>query len=252
MKDRDINGRRCRALALSLVLLSGVPALAQVFVEDFNDDRINPDVWEAVLYGSGAEIAEVNQELLFTMPSGSSGDEFGSRLLSRFLLRGDFDIRVDFRLHQWPYFNGVRTAMGLTDSLYDDYGVERSSLSSSEPLGAQEVYIADFGPYVLVPTQDFTGTLRLVRSAGTQTGYYRSAGAWIAIQTDSAPTSDIAIQLHAWSHDYAFQHREVRAAFDNFTVMTGEVIWIPEPAMPLVILVGCLRGRRGRRRAGSA
>jgi hypothetical protein len=153
------------------------------------------------------------------MPSNSSGTEFGSRLVSLFLLRGDFDIQVDFSLLQWPYYNGVRTAIGLTHSPSDDYGVERSSLSASEPLGAQEVYVADFGPFVLVPTQDFTGKLRLVRSGDTQTGYYYNAGEWIPILTD------IAIQLHAWSHDYAFQHHDVRAAFDNFTVMTGQVVW---------------------------
>jgi hypothetical protein len=212
-------------LALCAMLLCGAQAGAQVFVEDFNDDHIDPDHWAVDLYGSGAQIAEVNQELQFTMPSNSSGTEFGSRLVSHFLLRGDFDIHVDFSLLQWPYYNGVRTAIGLTDSPYDDYGVARSSLSASESSGAQEVYVADFGPFVLVPTQAFTGKLRLVRSGDTQTGYYSNAGEWIPILMDSAPTSDIAIQLHAWSHDYAFQHQDVRAAFDNFTVTTGQVVW---------------------------
>lgn len=232
-------------LALCPMLLCGAQAGAQVFVDDFNDSHIDPDIWAVDLYGSGAQIAEVNQELQFTMPSNASGTEFGSRLVSRFLLRGDFDIQVNFGLLQWPYFNGVRTAIGLTDSLYDDYGVERSSLSASEPLGAQEVYVADFGPFVLVPTQDFTGKLRLVRSGHSQTGYYYDAGAWIPILTDSAPTSDIAIQLHAWSHDYAFQHHDVRAAFDDFTVTTGQIIWIPEPAT-LAIAFLCFLVRRPR------
>lgn len=245
MKVSASEGWWCRALALASMLLCSAQAGAQVFVEDFNDDRIDPDAWAVVLYGSGARIAEVNQELEFTMPSGSSGIEFGSRLVSRFLLRGDFDIRVDFSLLQWPSYNGVRTAMGLADRYFEDYGVERSSLSSGDPLGAREVYIADFGPFVLVPTQDFTGTLRLVRSGATQTGYYLKDGAWNAIQTDSASTSDIGIQLHAWSHDYAFQHHDVRAAFDNFTVMTGQVIWVPEPSTLAFVVVGCL-GRKTR------
>lgn len=241
--------KRCSSIVLALcsMLLCGAQSRAQVFVEDFNDDHIDPDNWAVVLYGSGAQIAEVNQELQFTMPSNSSGTEFGSRLVSLFLLRGDFDIRVDFSLLRWPYYNGVRTAIGLTDNLYDDYGVERSSLSASEPLGAHEVYVADFGPFVLVPTQAFTGKLRLVRSGGTQTGYYYSAGEWIPILTDSAPTSDIAIQLHAWSHDYAFQHNDVRAAFDNFTVMTGQVVWIPEPATLYFAFLGCLVWGRPKR-----
>jgi hypothetical protein len=236
-------------LALCSMLLCGAQAGTQVFVEDFNDDHVDPDHWAVDLYGSGAQMAEVNHELEFTMPSSSSGSEFGARLVSRFLLRGDFDIKVDFNLLRWPYYNGVRTAIGLTDSLYDDYGVQRSSLSARESLGAQEVYIADFGPFVLVPTQTFIGKLRLVRSGATQTGYYSNAGQWIPILTDSAPTADIAIQLHAWSHDYAFEQQEVRAAFDNFTVTKGQVVWVPEPAsLCFAILGGLVWGRPRRER----
>ena len=219
------------AFVLCLPLLVATSVSAQVFVDDFNDNRIDPNVWSVELHGLGAEVAEQNQELEFTMLAGASGGEFGARLTSVFLLRGDFDIQIDFSLLEWPYHNGVRMAIAITDALYDDYGVERSSLSASEPLGAQEVYVADFtgGPIQLVPTQDFSGSLRLVRSGPTQTGYYYGSGGWIPILTGPAPTEDMAIQLHAWSHDYAFQHQVVRSAFDNFTIMTGEVLW---PAMP--------------------
>jgi hypothetical protein len=216
-------------LLVCLPVLFITPARAQVFVDDFNDNMIDPGTWTVVLYGNGAQLAEQNQELDFFMPASSSGAEFGARLVSVFQLRGDFDIRVDFRLLQWPDYNGMRTAIGLTDSYYDDYGMERSSLSASEPLGAQEVYVADFGPFVLVPTQDFTGTLRLVRSGSTQSGYYLGSGGWIPVLTDAAPAGDITIQLHAWSHDYAFQHQDVRAAFDNFTVVTGQLVWPSTP-----------------------
>lgn len=207
------------------------PAGAQVFVDDFNDNSIAAENWEVVSYGSGAEIAEQNQQLEFFMPASASGYEFGTRLVSLFQLRGDFDIRVDFRLLQWPRYNGVRIAVAMTDNLYDNYGMERSSLSAIEPLGAQEVYIADFGPFVLVQTEDMTGTLRLVRSGSTQTGYFLQDGQWIPVQTDWAPTRDITIQLHAWSHDYAFRDWDVGAAFDDFTVMTGDLHW---PEIPVL------------------
>jgi hypothetical protein len=210
--------------AFVLLLLLN-PASAQVFVDDFADNSIDPGVWSVDVYGSGASVAEQNQQLEFFMAASSSGAEFGTRLVSVFQLRGDFDIQVDFNLIQWPYYNGVRLAIGLTDDLYDDYGMERSSLSTNEPLDAQEVYVADFGPFELVETQDFTGKLRLVRSGATQTGYYYDAGEWIPILTDSAPTGDITIQLHSWSHDYAFQHQDVRAVFDNLKVESGELIW---------------------------
>jgi hypothetical protein len=187
-------------------------------------------VWSVVVYGSGAQVAEQNQQLEFFLPSPAHGTEFGVRLISSFLLRGDFDIQVDFGLLEWPYHNGTRIAIGLTHNPYDDYGVERLSLSASEPLGALEAYAADFGPFEIVPTADFTGKLRLVRSGSTQTGYYHGAEGWLSILSDAAPTGDITIQLHAWSHDWAFQDVDVRAAFDNFRVVTGELIW-PTTAM---------------------
>ncbi len=224
--------RTATAFVLCLPLLVATSVSAQVFVDDFNDDSIDPNVWSVELYGFGAEVAEQNQELEFTMLADASGGEFGARLTSVFLLRGDFDIQIDFSLLEWPYYNGVRMAIAITDALYDDYGMERSSLSASEPLGAQEVYVADFtsGPIQLVPTQDFSGRVRLVRSGPMQTGYYYGASGWIPILTGPAPTEDMAIQLHAWSHDYAFQHQVVRSALDNFSIMSGEILWPVTPA----------------------
>ena len=221
------------AAAVATLLLAlpyaAVPATAQVFVDDFNDGYINPQIWTASVYGSGVEIGEEDQRLEFGFLPDGTGSEFGARLVSVFRMRGDFAVRVDFMLLDWPRYNGVRTAIALTDSYYDDYGMERSSLSSTEPLGEHEVYIADFGPFVLVPTEDQTGSLRLVRDGATQTGYFYSAGQWVPVLTDYAPTGDISIQLHAWSHDYAFKHWNVRAAFDNFTVEYGELVDLPVP-----------------------
>ncbi len=220
---------RARVGFATLLILAGAPAHAQVFVDNFNDNHIATDVWTVELYGYGAQLHEQNQRLEFFMPANASGGEFGARLISRFELRGDFDIRVNFDLLTWPLYNGVRVAIGLTDANFDDYGMERSSLSAIEPLGAHEVYVADFGPFVLVPTSDLSGSLRLVRSGSTQTGYFGSAGTWTPVLTDWAPSGDIAIQLHAWSHDYAFRDWTVRAALDNFTVIAGELIWPTTP-----------------------
>lgn len=212
-------------ILLCPALLIVAPASAKVFSDEFADNSIDPSVWSLDLYGSGAQVVEQNQQLEFVMLASSSGDEFGARLVSVFKLRGDFDIQVDFNLMQWPSYNGVRLAIGLTDAPYDNYGMERSSLSASEPLGAQEVYVADFGPFVLIQTEDVAGKIRLVRSGGTQTGYFYGPGGWVLVLTDAAPSGDITIQLHSWSHDYAFQNDEVRAAFDNFRVESGELIW---------------------------
>lgn len=215
------------ALTLCSLLLVAAPAASQVFIDDFDDNHIDADAWSVFYSGSGAQVAEQNQRLEFYLPPDAHGGEFGVRLISNFLLHGDFDIRVDFSLLEWPRYNGMRMCMGLTHNPYDDYGVERQSLSVNEPLGPLEAYAADFGPFVWIPTEDATGTLRLVRSGGVQTGYYYGAGDWVPMLSDAAPTEDITIQLYGVSLDYAFEDVDVRAAFDNFTVVTGELIGPP-------------------------
>lgn len=228
-------GSSCPELAVRLLVLAATlcfvtaPASAQVFIEDFDDNSIDSSLWSVDLYGAGSQVAERNHRLEFEFPGSASGTEFGARLVSTFRLRGDFDIRVDYRLLEWPAYNGIRIAAALTDDYFDDYGMERSSLSAIEPLGEHEVYVADFGPFVLVETTDVSGTLRLVRSGATQTGCFASGGGWTPVLTDAAPTRDITIQLHAWSHDYAFRDIVVCASFDNFTVVSGELVWDPTP-----------------------
>ena len=216
-------GLRC---ALCSVLLLATNARGQVLVEDFNDNSINPTLWRVDLFGSGPQIAEANQQLQTTIPDTSSGDPFSVNLVSKFRLRGDFDVQVDYRLLGWPFSNGVRVGLGINES----YGVERTSFGS--PLDGwgrepREVYVTDFldGPQGVTGTGDVTGTLRLVRTGATLTGYYYSPGQWVAIHVGPGPTADVALNVSSWSHDYAFMDWDVTAAFDNLTVNSGELVW---------------------------
>jgi hypothetical protein len=179
------------------------------------------------VYGSGPQIAEANQELEISIPGTSAGGDFGCKLASIFLLRGDFDVQVDFRLLTWPFGNGVRMALGIDrEGLLPHPGVERISFGRDDyPGWPREVYLTDFpdGVNGITATGDLTGTLRLVRSGDTQTGYYYSSGAWAAIHTGPAPTSDVAVNVAAFSA-YQFMGWDVFAAFDDFVVNSGELV----------------------------
>jgi hypothetical protein len=216
--------------ALCLVLLPGTQTEAQVFLEDFDDDSINPVVWTVELFGVGPQLAEANQQLQIEFPSASSGVAFGGGLVSNFLLRGDFDVQVDYRLLTWPFSNGVRLALAIEG----EYGVERTSFGSQSdyPGLPREVYLTHFldGATGFTATSDVTGTLRLVRTGATETGYYYNSGDWIPIHTGPGPTQDVAIQIHAWSHDYAFMDWDVLAAWDNLVVRRGELVWPGSPS----------------------
>jgi hypothetical protein len=216
--------------ACSIVLL-GAQASAGVFREDFNDDYIDPLLWTVQMYGSGPQLAETNQELEIFFPENSSGGDFGFILISTWLLRGDFDVQVDFRLLTWPYQNGIRMAMGIYENgLYQYPGVERISFGQNDYNEGWEVYLTNFadGVHGITPTDHMTGTMRLVRTGALQTGYYLSAGQWVPIHTGPAPTGDVPFKVSAFSA-YQFTHQEVLAAWDNIVVREGEIVGLPTP-----------------------
>lgn len=216
--------------ALCLVPFLGTQATAQVLLEDFNDNSIDPTVWIVEQFGSGPQLAETNQRLEILFPAASSGIAFGASLVSRFLLRGDFDVQADFHLVKWPFSNGVRLALATEG----EYGMERTSFGSQldYPSWPREVYLTDFpdGVHNITATGDMAGALRLVRTGATQTGYCYGSGQWVAIHTGPATTGDVAIQVHAWSHDYAFMDWEVLPTCDNLAVTSGTLVWPPSLA----------------------
>ncbi len=219
-------------LALCFVPLLGTATRADVLLEDFSDNIINTTLWTVEVWGSGPQLAEANQQLELAMPGSCSGVDFGCKLASNFLLHGDFDIQVDFRLLTWPFGNGVRLGLGIDEPGIPTHpGVERVSFGQNDyPSWPRECYTTDFpdGVHGITGTDDMIGTLRLVRSEGTQTGYYYDAG-WVFIGTGPASPGDVAIKVAAWSA-YQFMHWDVTAAFDNLRVNSGEIVW---PAIPV-------------------
>jgi hypothetical protein len=217
-------------IACSIFLL-GTQASAEVFREDFNDNYIEPALWTVQMYGSGPELDEINQELEIFFPSTSSGGDFGFILRSVWLLRGDFDVQVDFRLLTWPYRNGIRMAMGIYENgLYHYPGVERISFGQNDYYEGWEVYLTDFadGVHGITQTDQMTGTLRLVRTGAMQTGYFLSAGQWVVIHTGPAPIGDVPFKVSAFSA-YQFTQQDVLAAWDDIVVNSGEIIDLPVP-----------------------
>ena len=233
-------------LALCSVLLLGTQARGEVFREDFNDNSIDPTRWTVEVWGTGPQLAEAHQQLEIVIPGSASGTDFGCKLASNFLLRGDFDVQVDFRLLTWPFSNGVRMGMGMDEQGPPQQGgVERTSFGQDDfPWEPREVYLVGFpdGVHGIMGTSDMIGSLRLVRSGATQTGYYYGSGGWVVIGTGPASTADVAIKVAAWSA-YEFMHWDVFTAYDNFVVNSGELVWPGAPVGACCLPEGvCLQG----------
>jgi len=237
MEKKAVSGIMLVLLFISMLTLAFnmTSVRAGKVFDDFNDNTINSNLWSAGQWG-GPTVDEINQRLEIFFPWDSAGEGFGADYWSKCLLRGDFDIQVDFSLLDWPSVdqlgtgNGVRIGLGVGEGV-----VERASwgnLSADFPDYPREVYVFDSttgGVEGITPTGDMSGKLRLVRSGDTLTGYYFSSGSWVTVASEYVTTEDVGFGINAWSHDHAFMDNDVLLAFDNFIVNSGRLIaWPPK------------------------
>ena len=202
--------------------------LGQPIRDGFDDATVAAWIWESRRKGSGPTVAESHGRLEISLPEDSAGDPFSAGYKSVCRIRGDFDVQVDYQLLEWPSENGVRVGLAAAAPEAGRIGlVERISFGRSEFSGSpREAYLVHHGASVagVVPTSDMSGTLRLLRSGSSVTGYYLSFGEWILLGSDSVPTDDATISLKAWSHDSVFGDLPVQMSFDNLVVNHGQVI----------------------------
>jgi Tol biopolymer transport system component len=190
------------------------------FVDNFNDNIRDVNHWGLLHDGTGGFVNEANGRVEFSFapdaaPSMGPFPAISVRYDFTCLLNADFDAQVDFELLDWPAANGATVQF---HAFYADGTVARQSQDWGESYGAF------FPPssFNVVATDDQSGTLRLVRSGATYTGYYKSGGAWVELL--SAPASQgaaiLTIELASFG---TFSHELVRVAFDNFRIVASDV-----------------------------
>jgi hypothetical protein len=232
-------------LAASIIVLTvSVAVASSTSYDDFADNTIHTSRWTTVQMGSGLTIAAANQRLEINIPATAANDPsagiFGAGLMSTCQIRGDFDLQATYQLLQWPTTNGVRVGLGAgAGRLFVDPTpiVERVSASTNYPDSPGEYYLTDFddGVWGVTSTHDLTGTLRLVRSGSTVTGYRLAAGTWVVVHAGPMMTGDVRIALAAWSHDNLFAHQAVSLAFDNVVVNQGQLV-CPDTLPPTITI----------------
>ncbi len=234
----NLPGSLAAAMLLVLIPISGVfltnvhaPATTPVLNDNFNSNLINSTLWQERITGTGPSVAATNQRIEVSLTGTSlndpTGQVFGGGLSSVCLLRGDFDIQVDFDLLVWPQSSGVRVGLSLQDSPVPIPAVERTGFVPIDfPSLPRELYLTDFGDGVQgASTSDLIGTLRVTRAGATLSGYYLSSGNWILIHSGpAANTGDSHFGLRAWSHNTVFGNQDVKVAYDNFAVNSGQLL----------------------------
>lgn len=218
------------SLALALFQLLQANPAAAVTMDDFSDNTRSV-IWTNMKVGTGAYAAEKNKRVEFRILPGATGvppfGQFYAEYLSRFQMKGDFDIAVDFRAIDWPLQSGVSVGIKVSvDSQTPVCGLARTSLASGELIAfanASRVSVAT------LPTSAVAGKLKLKRIGNTLTAYCsvpETSNQWHelgSITLQDAPP--LTVELAAGSVNQIFSHHKVVASLDNFVINKGFLLW---------------------------
>jgi hypothetical protein len=191
--------------------------------QDSFEQGLGP-IWHTSGSGSGATLATVNGRLEVSIradaANGPPGGWIGAHIGTNCQLRGDFDIQVDYELLVWPAANGVGAFLNTYYGPAPNFeSITRQSMPWGESYDARIDRVSSS-----VLTNDLDGSLRLTRTAGVLTASARSAGGgWQVVATRRAVADPATITLGAATNDDVFGDRDVKVAFDNFSVNSGSV-----------------------------
>jgi uncharacterized repeat protein (TIGR01451 family) len=198
------------------------PPPGSVMDDNFDDNSLDVNRWD-VLAPPGGSIVEQNHRLEITVPSGFLGQGWGLR--SRCSLEGDFDVQVDFAILDWPPGNLYVLRLGA-----HDLGPETGIVRVSTPSDSVYALLLDPSgvPAFSASTTDQSGSLRLVRSGSTLSGYYRQGDAWVLLGSGATSENPDSARLNIDSSSETPGAPPGRIAFDNFKVNAGNVV-CPSP-----------------------
>jgi hypothetical protein len=190
---------------------------------DAFDSRLG-SIWHTSGSGTGATLATANGRLEVSIrrdaTAGGTGGSFGAHIGTSCKLQGDFDVQVDFELLAWPAGNGVQAFL---NTYYGPAPNWESITRQSQPWG--DFYDARIaGSYSSALTNDLSGTLRLTRSGSILTASSRDGTDWHVVAARVAVLEPAVITLGAGSYDGGFADRDVKIAFDNFSINRGSLV----------------------------
>jgi hypothetical protein len=208
--------------------------------DNFNDNSLSSNKWIVSITGTGPSLQETNNRIEIFLPGTSqpSNGIMGAGINSKCKLSGDFTIQVDYELIQWPKYpegNGVR--VGLTAG--PNVGaVMRLSPEKNE---VDQQYVTDFRGHIDFKGNkyDMSGKLRMVRTGNVFSGYFWDGTGWVIIGTANLyypdPDAELYFGVAAWTHPDIFSYKDTLVAFDNLTIVSGDLVGICEDELEVKI-----------------
>jgi WD40-like Beta Propeller Repeat len=191
------------------------------YLDTFTGSRLDPFWGLPFAQGSGVSIGQANGELEVSVPSSALVDPtFGYISLgieAQCHLVGDFDVKVDYRLLNWPSPAGVNVGFATrTLDFSAFYG-----MFVFDPGFGTAISTTAFSAPTFVFAPETSGTLRLRRVGSTLTAYRLTGEGWSLLQSTFAGTDDLAANMNVFSNAPQFSHPDVKVAYDNFSVTSG-------------------------------
>jgi hypothetical protein len=186
-----------------------------VFLDSF-DSSLNPSFWSRES-GSPGTFAESSQgHLVLTVgPDAEAAQDSGlinAGIDSVCRLAGNYDVKVDYKLLEWPAANGV-------DVLLADSG---GTVGRRNAKG-EAYFAAAASTGVDSSTADLAGSLRLVRNGNSEQAYFQRDRSWIFLSQSNVTRGETQVRLAVRAAGTAFSRAEVQVAFDNFRVSRGRL-----------------------------
>ncbi len=199
-----------------------------ISLEDFHAATLNPSLWEVATVGQTNSYS-IASEMLRTIVNPPTAP-FETDFRHRATLRGDWDVRMDFR------FDAILSSLNTNNSgifgmaLAADFGPDRTSKARV----GQMITISNQarscgvdwgqGPTGMVATAAYTGVFRLVRTGWEVAGYVWDAGSndWRIVGASGEYTDDVArVGLKVWSTG-TFSGKSAYAYSDNLKLAQGQ------------------------------
>jgi hypothetical protein len=238
-------------LIIGLGPLYPARSIAGTITDNFNGAAINHRLWQPYNHDQHQRWLLQDGELKIQIDGASTGpEEFGAGVNSKFLMKGNFEVTVDYRLIKWPNANGV--SIGFNNDKHfvaGEFVIRRISIPLNQSPDFKENYKAAFDdgsmpfPIFYVPTTDTNGSLKWARVGSVMTGYFFNPqiNNWQIIGSNdySATGLDewVGFSLNARGITPWFAGKDVEIAFDNFQVKYDQIKYLSAAAAGTMLLL---------------
>jgi hypothetical protein len=225
-------------MLLAALLLWLSPAFGSgTITENFTNNQYDTDLWYLWNMGQGTTAQVTNDRLEVTV----SGNGYAGLNFSGYTLIGDFDVKVDFTLIDWPASNKTQIVMGPFNlSPTNLFQVGRANTPSAIHEQYFTIIIGNYkSTEVTGPT--LSGTLRMVRTDNKMEGFYWDGAAWqsIGYATDASLGTRVGVGMNIGPYGGTYSGIPAKAAFSNIRIdytTLGPSFWRGNPGPGIMLL----------------